>query len=152
MTEADQRAAVIREALTWQGTPFMWEACIKGVGGDCGRFLAAAFNGAGVKSIQIENLPHLSPQWFQHASDESFLKLIRPFAVEYALAPGQIPKPADIVVARQGRDWAHSALVIAWPRIIGAAYGHSVTVWNSIFRSPQYMNRDLKFFDAWRQP
>lgn len=151
MTEQEERTAVIREALTWQRTPFMWEACVKGVGVDCGRFLAAVYNAAGVKSIEIPKLPHLPPQWFLHSNKDSFLDLIRPFAVEYGLAAGAQPRPGDIVVAKQARDWAHSAIVIAWPSVIGAAYGHCVTVWRDIHTSPQYMHRELKFFDPWAQ-
>ncbi len=39
MTEAEQRAAIVKEALTWLGTPFVYGACVKQVGVDCGRFL-----------------------------------------------------------------------------------------------------------------
>lgn len=155
----DQRAAVILEALTWIRTPFEYGQCVKGAGVDCGRFLAASFNAAGVTQIPIEKLARLSPQWFMHRSDESFLDEIRPFAAEYRLATPVLqelwsgptkskPEPADIVVAKCGRDWAHSALVIAWPRVIAAACEHVVTIWQDIFRSPQYMNRDLRFFDV----
>lgn len=148
MTELEQRAAVVQEALEWVRTPFVWEASIKGVGVDCGRFLAAVFNNAGVRQIDLAALPHLSPQWFLHHADESYLNVIRQFAEEYTLQPGEVPPPGDIVVAKYGRDWAHSAIVIEWPKVIGAAHGTCVTVWNNLFRSPQYATRELRYFTA----
>jgi hypothetical protein len=149
MTEQQERRAVITEALTWRGTPFVWEAAIKGVGVDCGRFIAAALNGAGVRQIDIAKLPHLSPQWFLHHSDESFIKLIEQFATEYEPQAGRTPKPASMVVAKLGMDWGHSALVMDWPKVIGAANEHCVTVWNNVFLSPQYGRKKLRYFDFW---
>jgi cell wall-associated NlpC family hydrolase len=149
MTEPQERDAVVVEALTWVGTPFVWEACIKGVGVDCGRFPAAVFNAVGVKNIDIPNLPHLPSQWFMHHSDDSYLNIIKQYATEYELKPGQKPQPGDIVVAKYGRDWAHSALVIQWPKVIGAASGHCVTVWRDIYTSPQYATRQFKFLNPW---
>lgn len=149
MTEQEQRAAVVAEALTWVKTPFVWEACVKGVGVDCGRLPAAVFNNAGVKNIDIKKLPKLPAQWFLHRADNSYLDQLRRFAVEYELQPGQIPQPGDLVVAKHGRDWAHSALVVEWPKVIGAAYGMCVTVWQNIYNSPQYAQRELKFLNPW---
>lgn len=149
LTESDERAALIREALTWRGTPFRWECCIKGVGADCGRFIAGAANNAGIRNIDIAKLPRMSAQWFLHKSDESYVHIIEQFAREIHLKPGDNPKPGDIVVVQVGKDWGHSALVMAWPKIIGAATQHCVTIWNDINTSPQYMNRRKRFFSFW---
>jgi len=149
-TEVDiqeRRNSVVAEALTWVGTPFAWGQCVKGVGVDCGRFLAAVGNASGVKQIDMESFPQISPQWFLHRSDEAFLNQVRRFAVEYELVPGRVPLPADIVLAQFGRDYAHSAFVIAWPKIIGCASGHCVTPWQDIGRSPQYGTRRRRYFD-----
>lgn len=162
MTCPEQRQAVIRESLTWRGTPFEYGQCVKGVGVDCGRSIASWLNASGAHSIDIPELPQLSPQWFMHRSDESFLDQVRRFAVEYRLTNKPLldlwsgpvkplPEPADIVVAKCGRDFAHSALVILWPMVIGAACEHTVTVWTNIFRSPQFSARELKFFDPFYQ-
>jgi hypothetical protein len=158
MTAPEQRQAVVREALTWRGTPFEYGQCVKGVGVDCGRSIASWLNDSGAKQIDIPELPQLSPQWFMHRSDESFLDQVRRFAMEYRLSNAalldlwsgpvkRLPEPADIVVAKCGRDYAHSALVILWPMVIGAACEFQVTVWTNIFRSPQFGARELRFFD-----
>lgn len=157
-----QREAFVREALTWVRTPFEWGACVKGAGIDCGRFPAACANGAGVKQIDMNSFPQISPQWFLHKRDDEespFIEQILRFTKEYHLARSGVPSdgglqikptpdPGDIVVAKCGRDYAHSAIVIAWPRIVGAAPGHFVTEWQDIYRSPQYGTRPLRFFDG----
>jgi cell wall-associated NlpC family hydrolase len=148
MTEQEERAVVVAEALTWVGTPFKWEAAIKNVGVDCGRFPASVFNATGVKKIDLKTFPHLSAQWFMHRSDNSYLDVIRLYAVEYDPKERK-PQPGDLVVAKHGRDWAHSAMVIEWPKVIGAAFGHCVTVWRNIYTSPQYAQREMKFLDPW---
>jgi len=141
---------VVREALTWQRTPFVWGACVKGVGVDCGRFLAAVVNAAGVKQIDMNSFPAISPQWFLHKAEDaesSFVEQILRFTVEYRLASGRVPLPGDIIVAKCGRDYAHSAFVVDWPRIVGAASGYCVTIWQDVHRSPQFGTRPLRYFD-----
>jgi hypothetical protein len=147
-----RRGDVLREALTWTGTPFVWEACIKGVGVDCGRFLAASFNGAGVKHIDIKSFPRFSPQWFLHKRDDEpspFLEQLQRFAVEYKLGDTgkKTPAPADLIVAKMGRDWAHSALVVAWPHVIACLSGFCVAEYQDIHRAPQFGTRQFRFLD-----
>lgn len=147
MTEQEKRAVVVKEALTWEKTPFHWEASIKGVGVDCGRFPAMVFNGAGVKKIDLSTFPKLSPQWFLHTSEPLYLNELKKYSMEYELQFGQIPQPGDIVIARYGRDWAHTAIVVEWPKVVAAAAGFCVTVWQDIFKSPQYAQRKLKYLN-----
>jgi hypothetical protein len=152
------REAVLDEARSWIRTPFMWNGCIKGTGVDCGRILAASLQVGGAKQIDLAALPHLPPQWFLHKESGLYLDLVRRFATEYRLTPAAIrevwggptksrPEPADIVVAKVGRDWAHAAFVVAWPRILGAVPGFCVAEWRDIHSCPHFVNRELKFFD-----
>lgn len=141
---------MVSEALTWKGTPFVWGQCVKGLGVDCGRFLAGVMNGAGVKQIDMASFPQLSPQWFLHKSEDAkspFVEQILRFTVEYQLTPGRVPQPGDIVVAKFGHDYAHSAIVVAWPQVIASAAGFCVTIWRDIQRSPQYGTRPRCYFD-----
>jgi hypothetical protein len=149
--EHDERTRVIREALTWELTPFAWEQMCKGSGVDCGRFLVGALNGSGVRQIDASKVPHWSPQWFLHKREgdpspfiEQIVKLIGP---EYQLEPGCVPLPADIIVAKCGRDWAHSAMVIEWPKVIACASGHCVVVWNDLRTSAKFGKHPLRYFD-----
>lgn len=147
MTEAEQRAAIVKEALTWVGTPFVYGACVKKVGVDCGRFLAATLTAAGVVDIDVAKLPMLPPMWFLHCSAEQYPPIIATYSKEYQLAPNQVPQPGDIVLAKYGRDYAHSVFVLAWPKVIGSACESCVTIWRDIHASPQFASRPLRYFN-----
>jgi hypothetical protein len=147
-----QRQAVVEEALTWLGTPFEYGQCVKGVGVDCGRFPAAVFDRAGVKQIDILKIPQIPAYWFLHKREgvpSPYLEIFLKYTTEYVPPPGTVPEPGDIVLAKEARDWAHAAIVIAWPKVIGAAYEHCVTVWENIHLSPQYSHRQLKYLNPW---
>ncbi len=165
MTEAEERQAIVKEALTWVGTPFFYGACVKGPKGgvDCGRFPAAVLKAAGVlPNLDLAKLPKLPAKWFLHCSKEMLGPMIAQYAKEYRVAhpgapaqPAQaatleakvMPEPGDIVAAKYGKDLAHCAIVVAWPKVVAAACESVVCVWQNIFTSPQYMHRPLRFFD-----
>ena len=140
------RAAVVTEALSWQGTPFQSGARLKGAGVDCGNFLAAVYSATGF--TLPSPLPQLPPNWFLHRDDGRFSQVIGEFAPEYKLSEHQ-PQPGDIILVKAGHDWAHAAIVIAWPSVIGAAAGFVVTLWRNLNTSPQYTARPIRFFDPW---
>ena len=136
MNEAEQRAAVVVEARSWVRTPYVSHARIKGLGADCGTFLAAVYANAGV--FIAESLPCLPPQWFLHNDREWYLEYLAKYAVEYELGRSQesevqesggnwipfagscllTPSPGDILCARHGRAYSHGAIVTAWPVVV----------------------------------
>ncbi len=84
---------------------------------DCAQLLAAVFEEAGV-------MPHIdteqySAQFFLHRDEERFLSYVLPRAFE---VQEQDVKPADFVVWKIGRVFAHGAIVIepGWPHILHA--------------------------------
>ncbi|CAK0767738.1 Hydrolase [Gammaproteobacteria bacterium] len=121
MTEQEQRAAVIREAKTWLGTPYHLNAKVKGAGVDCGTFLISSFHGAGL--IPDVNLGTFFSDFHLHKTDEVYLRWILEFC-----RPVDVAEPGDIILYRYGRILAHGALVVDYPRIIhapkeGVVYG-----------------------------
>jgi cell wall-associated NlpC family hydrolase len=152
MNEHQQRARAVEAALAWKDTPFAWGACLKGVGVDCGRILASVANEAGAAKIDLASLPVPPPDWFRHREARFYIDLVKQYAGEYSVPADKAkPEPGDIVLAKFGHDWAHGAIVIEWPKVIAAIYGNRVAVWNSIFRSPHFVGRELKYFDPWRR-
>jgi cell wall-associated NlpC family hydrolase len=114
MTEAETRAAIVAEALTWLDTPYHHHARIKGVGVDCAQLPAAIFQAVGlVPDLQ----PEYSPQWMMHRDEERYLEWVRPYTREITreeLLPG------DFVMWKFGRAYSHSAIVIDAPVVIHA--------------------------------
>lgn len=117
MTEQEQRDRVLQIAQTWIGTRFHDQQCLKGVGVDCALLIAAVFEEAGL--IDKVNIGYYSPQWFLHRDEEKYLEYVLPRAVEITESE---TKPADLVVFRIGRTYAHGALITeqGWPHILHA--------------------------------
>lgn len=117
MTEAEERAAITAEARTWIGTPYHDCAMVKGAGVDCAMIIKAVFEGCGIETpIEFDSY---SPQWYLHRSDELYLNKVLERAREI---PEAEAKPADIVMYKFGRCFAHGAIVIepGFPSIIHA--------------------------------
>ncbi len=113
-----------------------------------GAFCAAILEGRRRLSISIvAKLPMLPPMWFLHCSAEQYPPIIATYSKEYQLAPSQVPQPGDIVLAKYGRDYAHSVFVLAWPKVIGSACESCVTIWRDIHASPQFASRPLRYFN-----
>ena len=118
---SDARAAVLAEALTWRGTPFHDNAEVRGGGVDCAHFCHAVFRGAGV--IPDMGIERYSPQHMLHRDQELFLGyVLRTGAREIKV---EALKPADLVLYKIGRVFAHGAIVIDWPRQIIHAHKQS---------------------------
>lgn len=129
------------EARSWLNTPFHENACIKGVGVDCGRFLVKAFEAAGIEVPGLEELPNFAHGWFLNKSDERYFSIIARFA-----RPVPHPRPADIVMYKIGRAWAHSAILLEHPTVIHALQP-SVQLAN-LNHIPR-MGKDRLFLSPW---
>ena len=116
MTEAEeqvQRRRVVDVALSWERTPYVHEARIKGVGCDC-TFIAEVYEEAGL--IPHIDIARYSPQWHLHQREERYLGYVLRYAREIPFPP----QPGDVVLYRFGRVLSHSAIVIfpGWPHIV----------------------------------
>lgn len=122
MTEQQQRAAVVKEALSWQNTPYHHMGRVKGAGVDCGMLIAEVFERAGlIPHLDIEYYPM---DWHLHRSDERYLGWI----AKYAKEVHREPLPGDIVLHQWGRCISHGAIVIEWPTVIHAYIGQGVVL------------------------
>jgi cell wall-associated NlpC family hydrolase len=117
MTEDELRKAIVSEAETWIGTPYISNACIKGKRGgtDCAMLLIGVYANVGVVPKEFDPRPY-SPQWHIHKDEEKYISNVLRFAKEI---PGP-PKPGDIAMFLIGRVHAHGAIVVDWPYVIHA--------------------------------
>lgn len=114
------REAVVQEAISWEGTPHMHEARVKGAGIDCGTFLLEVFERCGViEHTEVEHLPH---DFHMHRSEEVYLRHVE----QWAHRIEEDPLPGDLVLYRIGRCISHGAIVVSWPTIIHAHVGKGV--------------------------
>lgn len=111
---AGQRAAVVAEALSWRGTPYVGNGGVKGAGVDCAMFPLLVFSSLGLVEF-VDPRPY-PMQWAIHQSSERYLKAVLTYTQEI-LGP---PQPADLVMFKFGKVYSHGAIVIDWPWIIHA--------------------------------
>jgi cell wall-associated NlpC family hydrolase len=123
MTEAEGRAAIVMEAMTWIGTPYVSNAMVKGRRGgtDCAMLLVGVYGNVGLVPKGFDPRPY-PPQWHVHKSEEKYMNYVLSFAKEIQ-GP---PKPGDVVMFKIGQVHAHGAIVTQWPNVIHAIGNSSV--------------------------
>ena len=125
MTEQDERASVVAEALSWQTTPYHHRGRVKGAGVDCLTLLAEVFAGAGL--LPRIDIPHYPKDWMHHRDAERYLEGLLQYAIEIETPP----QPGDIVLWKFGRCFSHGAIVIEWPMVVHACAGRNVSIDNA---------------------
>lgn len=123
--EADLRAAVVAEALTWEGTRYWNLGDTKGAGVDCCMLLIRAWVDAGVVE-PFDPRPY-PPQWHLHRDEERYLNWLRLAAVEV-----DEPQVGDVVLWRFGRCFSHSAILVSPGVVIHALAEHGMVTRTSI--------------------
>jgi cell wall-associated NlpC family hydrolase len=148
MTEAQQRAAVVAEALTWLRTPHHHRAAIKGVGVDCAMLPASVYAAVGL--IPVQDPDHYAYQWNQHRKTELYLDRVREYATEIS-GP---PSAGDLVMFHYGQTFSHGAIVVAWPTVIHAHVKEAVVLADASLDTSLLFERDgsareRKYFTLW---
>lgn len=113
--EAGQVAAILAEARSWVGTPYVPRALIKGVGVDCGGLLYKVYEPVFGPFAPFPQ--NYSADWALHGDRELYLDWIAPFTK-------QISRPivGGFSVYHYGTKYAHGAIytgewyIHAWGR------------------------------------
>lgn len=144
MTEAQGRAAVVAEAMSWLGTPWHHRARVKGAGVDCAQFLIGAYVGAGlIAPFDTGDYPR---DWHIHRDEERFLPFVLRFAAEIGEADAG---PGDVILFRIGRVYSHGALLVDWPQAIHAAVNAEKVVLCDLDRDVGLVSGPRRFFSYW---
>jgi cell wall-associated NlpC family hydrolase len=136
-----KRERVIGAAESWLETPFHDVAGVKGVGVDCAHLLARVFEDAGL--MEHLSIKPYSPQFFMHRSEERFVAQVLEYAEE--ISDDEI-QPADIVIYKIGRCFAHGAIICEWPTRIIHAYKAARRVIASHAEHGELIGRERRFF------
>lgn len=132
MTEAETRAAIVAEALSWEATPYMPGAMIKGVGCDCAMLPNAIYSSLNLAPRQDISY---TQDWMMHRDEELFLSFVLPHAREIDEADLQ---PGDLIIWKFGRTFSHSAIVIDYPTVL-----HAVIRGGAVIRADMTQDVDL---------
>jgi cell wall-associated NlpC family hydrolase len=129
MNEDELRRAIVAEAITWIGTPYLSNAMVKGKQGggtDCVMLLIAVYSKLGLMP-EVDPRPY-SPTWHVHRKEEAYLSQVLKYAKEIEPPPQRMPKPGDVVMFKIGNVFAHGAIIIEWPLVVHALGNASVTM------------------------
>ena len=150
MTVADQRAAVVAEALSWQGTRYLPRGERKIVrdtagivtdpgGVDCASLLMCVFQNAGAVSGLV--LPDYPQDWHWNRDAERYLTMVVAYATE-------IEESAALY--RYGRTFSHGAIVVTpgWPAIVHAL-SESGFVNQDVGTGGRWGKLPRRFFTLW---
>jgi cell wall-associated NlpC family hydrolase len=144
MTESEQRAAVVAEALTWVGTRYHHEGGVKHAGVDCGMLLVRVYTDAGIVDV-----PDPRPYQRDHmmrSDNELYAGIVQSCgAVEFAGPPG----PGDIALWKFGRAYSHGAIVLDWPRVIHAHAKMRGVVVENAEQLASMSARPVRLFTCW---
>lgn len=122
------RADVVRESLTWIGTPWQHGQGLKGVGVDCVHLPLRVAQALGLIDTSYTPAPY-SQQWHLHkrrGEDEMLLGILAQFPlVEIPKAQRQ---PGDLLVFRwiPRQPCAHMGILLPEERVIHALCGEDV--------------------------
>lgn len=103
--ETELRAAVIAEAMKWQGARYIQQASVPYQAIDCAMLLVRCWVDSGI--FQPFDPRPYPPNWHLHHSDERYLGWMQTLAREV-----ETPRPGDVVIWRFGRCFSHGGIVV----------------------------------------
>lgn len=139
-----QRAAVVAEALTWQGTPYHHRGAVKGAGVDCAQLPLAVFKACGL--IPADFAPAWYPHdWHMHRGEERWLQGCETFMHRIECPP----RPGDLALYRFGRTVSHGAIVIEWPLVLHSYLEAGAVILDDAEKNADLSRRFVGFWSFW---
>lgn len=142
--EAEERAAVIREARAWVGTPYHAHGRLKGIGVDCGNLLCCVYENAGM--VGAIDPGHYPTGWHLHRSEELFLDWIRR-AGGKPVVNGSV-RPGDLAVWKFGRTYSHGGILVDPTGRVVHSFLQAGVIETSLHEEP-LASRPVLFFTLW---
>lgn len=144
--EAQQREAVIAEAMRFLRTPYRQLGDRVGSGVDCAMLLVRAWVDGGV-FLPFDPRPY-PPEWHLHQSEERYLAWMEALAVEVPE-----PKRGDVVIIHFGKCFSHGGICLGGNLIIHSFVKEGICTLADLDSNDLRMVgsklRERKFFDIW---
>lgn len=151
--EVALRRAIVAEAISWEGTPYVQQGDVKGPSGavDCAMLLVRCWVDTGI--FQPFDPRPYPPHWHLHHDDERYLRWMEALSVEV-----ETPQVGDVAVFFFGRCYSHGSIVVAPDVVCNSSSIHRKCTrndiseaWLSHTRRHSKTNkapRPVKFFDV----
>lgn len=140
-SDDQQRELVVREALSWVGTPYRQQGDKKNIAVDCCMLLTRCYVDAGILE-EFDPRPY-PPEWYLHQSDERYLEWVESVAKETT-----DPQIGDIILFRFGKCFSHSG-IISRPGYIVHAFAKLRMCVETELKFGIFHNRRSRFFTLW---
>jgi len=153
MDISEQRAAVVKEAREWEGTPYHHGAGLKKIGTSCSWFIAAVFNNAlGANLTVVEH----AEQWYLSdinikTKNNLYLNELQRHGFIEILEEDR--GPGDLLLSRTNNVlYCHGGIILAWPSVAHTIVGRGVDICRSAYSS-WYFGQDIKSlkFYSWKE-
>jgi cell wall-associated NlpC family hydrolase len=142
LREMEQRAAVVREAREWLGTPYHHHGRVKGIGVDCAQLLCGVFERASmVPHIDLGNYPR---DWHLHRGEELFLGWLQRVGARRV----EQPLFGDVAVFRWGRCFSHGAVMVESDLALHS-YIETGVILTRLHEAP-LEGREVQFWSLWQ--
>lgn len=106
-----KRTLIIEEALTWEGTPFRDQACVKGLGTDCAMLcFGVAIELGMVDKSERRKIAKYSPEQHYHTNESALISTMELFGCKEI--PIDEMKPGDMVTFEYGNTIGHVGIII----------------------------------------
>lgn len=117
------RALIIEQARSWQGTPYLHQASLKGSGCDCLGLVRGVWRA--IYETEPEKTPAYSPDWAEAAKIDQLAFAARRHMLEI---PCHDYQPADLLIFRwrPGLPAKHLAIVTTPTKMVHAQQGACV--------------------------
>ena len=146
--EQAEREKVVREALTWLGTPYRICADVKGSGVDCGMLLVRVFVDTGI-CAPFDPRPY-PEQWHLHQVAERYMGIVTHFAHEVEPPPQRDLLPGDLILFKYGKVFSHGAIFIGGPKYMFIHCSRPLPCEATyLYSSPGFMRMEKKYFSVW---
>lgn len=149
--EAAGRSAIIEQAFSWVGTPFINCADIKGKQGgvDCAMLATRCYVDSG-RLPPFDPRPY-PPGWMLHHSEEQFLGWIQD---RLGAREVTAPRPGDVPVWQFGRCFSHCGVMVNATEVVHAFRHAGMVIVSRIDEDflrfiKGSIGRPVKFFDVW---
>lgn len=142
--EAEQREAVVLEALTWLRTPHRHRARVKGAGVDCAQLPIAVYLAAGVAPEPV--VPPYVQDWHLHRNAELYVAQVE--AAGARAIPEAEARPGDLFLWRWGRTFSHGAILVAGSQVVHAYMGVGVTL-DDMNQHAELRTRERRAYTFW---
>lgn len=134
------REAIVKEALTWSGTPYQHQVGLKGVGVDCAYLVGKVAEGVGlIDEFKVE--PY-SVEWHLHSREEKMCNIVEGFGC--TPVPVADTQPGDILIFKYGRVGSHMGIYVGRNLFIHAHLPSGKVLLNSL--SGDYLKRLHKVY------